>query len=83
MDYDVCTSLPAMFFANTSEMGERAFLWERGDKAWQSLSGNAAHSQAAALSAALNASEFADCIREFVERNSLTEYPGQKETKNS
>lgn len=53
MDYDVCTSLPAMFFANTSEMGERAFLWERGDKAWQSLSGNAAHSQAAALSAAL------------------------------
>lgn len=55
MDYDVCTSLPAMFFANTSEMGERAFLWERRDKAWQSLSGNAAHGQAAALSAALKA----------------------------
>ncbi|MAI49431.1 MAG: long-chain fatty acid--CoA ligase [Rhodospirillaceae bacterium] len=55
MDYDVCTSLPAMFFANTSEMGERAFLWERRDTAWQYLSGNAAHGQAAALSAALKA----------------------------
>lgn len=53
MDYDVCTSLPAMFFANTAEIGDRGFLWERRDGAWHPLSGAAAHSQAAALSAAL------------------------------
>ena len=53
MDYDVCTSLPAMFFDNTAEMGDRGFLWERRDGAWHSISGAAAHSDAAALGSAL------------------------------
>ena len=29
MDYDNLTSLPAMFFANTSEIGDRPFLWAK------------------------------------------------------
>ncbi len=53
MDYDVCTSLPAMFFANTAEIGDRGFLWERCDGAWKPVSGAQAHSDAAALSNAL------------------------------
>jgi long-chain acyl-CoA synthetase len=54
MDYDVCTSLPAMFFANTAEIGDRGFLWERCDGAWKPVSGAQARSDAAALSNALN-----------------------------
>lgn len=53
MDYDVCTSLPAMFFANTAEIGDRSFLWERCDGAWKPVSGAQARSDAAALSNAL------------------------------
>lgn len=53
MDYDVCTSLPAMFFANTAEIGDRGFLWERCDGAWNPVSGAQARSDAAALSNAL------------------------------
>ena len=53
MDYDVCTSLPAMFFANTAEIGDRGFLWERCDGAWTPVSGAQARSDAAALSNAL------------------------------
>ncbi len=53
MDYDVCTSLPAMFFANTAEIGDRGFLWERCDGAWKPVSGAQARSDAAALSNAL------------------------------
>ena len=53
MDYDVCTSLPAMFFANTAEIGDRGFLWERLDGAWQSFSGNRTRNDAAALAGAL------------------------------
>ena len=53
MDYDVCTSLPAMFFDNTAEIGDRGFLWERRDGAWHRVSGSQARSQAAALSSAL------------------------------
>ncbi len=53
MDYDVCTSLPAMFFANTAEIGDRGFLWERCDGAWKPVSGAKARSDAAALSNAL------------------------------
>ena len=55
MDYDVCTSLPAMFFDNTAEMGDRSFLWERRDGTWHPTSGSEASSQAAALSSALKA----------------------------
>lgn len=55
MDYDVCTSLPAMFFDNTAEMGDRNFLWERRDGTWHPVSGAEARSQAAALSSALKA----------------------------
>ncbi|MFT5488171.1 MAG: long-chain acyl-CoA synthetase [Paracoccaceae bacterium] len=55
MDYDVCTSLPAMFFDNTAEIGDRAFLWERRDGAWHPISGTETRSQAAALGAALKA----------------------------
>jgi long-chain acyl-CoA synthetase len=55
MDYDVCTSLPAMFFDNTAEMGDRSFLWERRDGTWHPVSGAEARSQAAALSSALKA----------------------------
>ncbi len=53
MDYDVCKSLPAMFFANTAEIGDRGFLWERCDGAWKPVSGAQARSEAAALSNAL------------------------------
>lgn len=53
MDYDVCTSLPAMFFANTAEIGDRGFLWERCDGAWKPVSGAKARSDAAVLSNAL------------------------------
>ena len=53
MDYDVCTSLPAMFFANTAEIGDRGFLWERRNGTWEPLTGADAQAQAAALSAAL------------------------------
>ena len=55
MDYDVCTSLPAMFFDNTAEMGDRSFLWERRDGTWHPVSGSEASSQATALSSALKA----------------------------
>ena len=53
MDYDVCTSLPAMFFANTAEIGDRGFLWERRDGAWQAFSGTRVRRDAAALAGAL------------------------------
>ena len=53
MDYDVCTSLPAMFFANTAEIGDRGFLWERRDGTWQAVSGDRARSDAASLARAL------------------------------
>lgn len=55
MDYDACTSLPAMFFANTAEIGDRPFLWRKTEGAWQPTSGTQASSQTAALSAALKA----------------------------
>lgn len=55
MDYDVCTSLPAMFFDNTAEIGDRAFLWARNDGAWRPITGSETRSQAAALGAALKA----------------------------
>jgi long-chain acyl-CoA synthetase len=53
MDYDVCTSLPAMFFENTADIADRGFLWERRDGAWQPVSGARARSDAAAIGNAL------------------------------
>lgn len=55
MDYDACTSLPAMFFANTAEIGDRPFLWRKAGGAWQPTSGAQASTQAASLTAALQA----------------------------
>jgi long-chain acyl-CoA synthetase len=53
MDYDTCPSLPAMFFANTAEIGDRPFLWTKNRDGWQAVTGNETRAQAAALSAAL------------------------------
>ncbi|MGB0630912.1 MAG: AMP-dependent synthetase/ligase [Alphaproteobacteria bacterium] len=53
MDYDSLTSLPAMFFANTGEIGDRPFLWAKRDGDWQPTTGSDAHNQAAALTNAL------------------------------
>lgn len=55
MDYDTCPSLPSMFFANTAEIGDKPFLWNKDDNVWQQTTGNAARDQAASLSAALSA----------------------------
>lgn len=53
MDYDSCTNLPAMFFDNTAEIGDRPFLWRKTGGEWQSTTGNAARETAAALAAGL------------------------------
>ena len=53
MDYDSLTSLPAMFFANTAEIGDEPFLWAKRDGDWQPTTGTDARRQAAALTAAL------------------------------
>jgi long-chain acyl-CoA synthetase len=55
MDYDTCPSLPAMFFANTAEISDGPFLWEKSKDSWQATSGTESRQQAAALSAALAA----------------------------
>lgn len=54
MDYDTCPSLPAMFFANTAEIGDKPFLWNKDENGWQKTTGNDARNQAAALTAALS-----------------------------
>ena len=59
MDYDTCTSLPAMFFANLAEIGDKPFLWQKSGGAWQPMSGTEAKNQAAALAAGLHPSESA------------------------
>ena len=53
MDYDSCTNLPAMFFHNTAEIGDRSFLWRKTGGEWRSTTGNAARETAAALAAGL------------------------------
>ena len=53
MDYDSLTSLPAMYFANTEEIGARPFLWAKRDGEWQPKSGTEARGEAAALANAL------------------------------
>ena len=53
MDYDSCISLPAMFFDNTAEIGDRPFLWRKTGGEWRSTTGNAARETAAALAAGL------------------------------
>lgn len=53
MDYDSLTSLPAMFFANTAEIGDRPFLWAKRDGDWRPTTGSNARNQAAALTNAL------------------------------
>ncbi len=53
MDYDSLTSLPAMYFANTEEIGARPFLWAKRDGEWQPKSGMEARGEAAALANAL------------------------------
>ena len=53
MDYDSCTNLPAMFFANTAEIGDRPFLWRKAGGEWRPTTGNAARETAAALAAGL------------------------------
>lgn len=53
MDYDSCTNLPAMFFDNTAEIGDRPFLWRKTGGEWRSTTGSAARETAAALAAGL------------------------------
>ncbi|MEC8726309.1 MAG: AMP-binding protein [Pseudomonadota bacterium] len=53
MDYDKLSSLPAMFFANTKDIGNRPFLWAKHDGEWQPTSGEEAHKKAIALSNSL------------------------------
>ena len=53
MDYDSCTNLPAMFFDNTAEIGDRPFLWRKTGGEWHSTTGNAARETASALAAGL------------------------------
>ena len=53
MDYDNCVSLPAMFFDNTEEIGDRPFLWAKNGGKWQSTSGAEARKKTAALAAGL------------------------------
>ena len=53
MDYDKISSLPAMFFANTKDIGNRPFLWAKHDGEWQPTSGKEAHKKAIALSNSL------------------------------
>lgn len=53
MDYDKLSSLPAMFFANTKDIGNRPFLWAKHDGEWQPTSGAEAHKKALALSDSL------------------------------
>lgn len=53
MDYDKLISLPAMFFANTKDIGNRPFLWAKHDGEWQPTSGEEAHNKAIALSNSL------------------------------
>ena len=53
MDYDTCTSLAAMFFDNTAEIGNRPFLWSKKKGEWISLSGIEARNDASALSSGL------------------------------
>ena len=53
MDYDTCTSLAAMFFDNTAEIGNRPFLWSKKKGEWISLSGIEARNEASALSSGL------------------------------
>ncbi|MEC8087841.1 MAG: AMP-binding protein [Pseudomonadota bacterium] len=53
MDYDKLSSLPAMFFANTKDIGNRPFLWAKHDGEWQPTSGEEAHKKAITLSNSL------------------------------
>ena len=53
MDYDKLSSLPAMFFANTKDIGNRPFLWAKHDGEWQPTSGEEANKKAIALSNSL------------------------------
>ena len=53
MDYDKISSLPAMFFANTKDIGNRPFLWAKHDGEWQPTSGEEAYKKAIALSNSL------------------------------
>lgn len=53
IDYDSCTNLPAMFFDNTAEIGDRPFLWRKTGGEWHSTTGNAARETASALAAGL------------------------------
>ena len=53
MDYDKLSSLPAMFFANTKDIGNRPFLWAKHDGEWQPTSGEEARQKAIALSNSL------------------------------
>ncbi len=38
MNYEAQTSLPAMFFAQATRLGDRPFLWRKQDGAWRSRS---------------------------------------------
>ena len=53
MDYDNLTSLPAMFFANTSAIGDRPFLWAKCGGDWRPTTGSDACKKATALTNAL------------------------------
>mgnify|MGYP001299161215 FL=1 len=54
MDYDSCTSLPAMFFTNTADIGDRPFLWAKRQGTWAATTGAQARAETAALTQALS-----------------------------
>ena len=54
MDYDSCTSLPAMFFTNTADIGDRPFLWAKRQGTWAAITGAQARAETAALTQALS-----------------------------
>lgn len=55
MNYDECSSLVAMFFDRTAEMGDRPFLVSRRDGEWRPTTAASARASAGALAAALRA----------------------------
>ncbi len=55
MDYDSCSSLPAMFFDRTAEMGDQTLLAAKRRGEWQETTAAEARSATGAIAAALGA----------------------------
>ena len=53
MDYATAQSLPAVFFAKAAELGDRPFLWSKGNGAWKAISWKQAAEHVRALAQGL------------------------------